>query len=163
MLAIAFVFLAVSCGPSTSSAKLPASSVTPSPTPAPSPPPGGPVPAQLLGDWFLPPAAVQSVGYRCPSPATAANCFFQMTLTATTYQQIRFGGSTKQLGGHGDVVVNNSEIDFFNDGFEGCPPLPAGIGRYSWTLTNGVLLFTLISDQCLRSSVVPLQGWSRTP
>jgi hypothetical protein len=161
VLGSAIIFLNSSCGQPTSSATSPL--VAPSPTPAVSPPPGGPVPAQLLGDWFLPPAAVQSVGYPCPKPPTAANCFFQLTLTATTYQQFRLGGTALLPGGKGDVVVNNNEIDFFNDGFEGCRPLPDGVGRYTWTLTGGVLYFTLISDLCGRSVVVPLQGWSRTP
>jgi hypothetical protein len=167
LLGIAIVFLASSCGQSTSSVKLPTPSAAPSPTPAaaasPSPPPGGPVPAQLLGDWFLPPAAVESVGYPCPSPPTAANCFFQLTLTATTYLQIRLDGIVKQPDGKGDVVVNNNEIDFFNDAFEGCLYLPDGVGRYTWTLTGGVLDFTLISDPCLRANVESLPGWSRTP
>jgi hypothetical protein len=121
------------------------------------------VPAQLLGDWFLPPAAVKSVGYPCPAPATDANCFFQLTLKATTYQQIRLNGTVTEAEGNGEVVVNNNEIDFFNDSFEGCLYLPYGVGRYTWALDGGVLNFTMISDDCPRSAVVPLQGWSRTP
>jgi hypothetical protein len=159
----AVVLFGSSCGQTTSSSSPPTPSAAPSPTPVASPPPGGPLPAQLLGDWFLPPAAVLAVGYPCPKPPTAANCFFQLTLTATTYQQFRLGGTALLPGGKGDVVVNNNEIDFFNDGFEGCLPLPDGVGRYTWTLTGGVLSFTLISDRCARSAVVPLQGWSRTP
>jgi hypothetical protein len=121
------------------------------------------VPAQLLGHWFLPPAAVKSVGYPCPTHPTAANCFFELTLKATTYQQIRLNGTVREPEGNGDVVVNNNEIYFFNDSFEGCLYLPYGVGRYSWTLKGGVLYFKGISDDCARYAVVPLQGWSRTP
>jgi hypothetical protein len=116
----------------------------------------------LLGDWFLPPAAVIGLGFKCPSPPTAATCFFQMTLTAMTYQVFRAGGVAKQPAGQGDVVVKDNEIDFFNAAYEGCPPLPDGVGRYTWTLTGGVLRFTLISDLCGRAAVFPQQDWRRT-
>jgi hypothetical protein len=162
LLAAVLLLLGSSCGQSTSSSTLPTPSAAPSPTPVASPPPGGPVPAELLGDWYLPPAAVLAVGYSCPSQPTAANCFFQLTLTATTYKGLRVNAGTTYGGGQGDVVVNNDEIDFFNDSFEGCPGLPAGVGRYTWELTAGVLYFTLVSDNCGRSVVIPLQGWSRT-
>src|SRR5450759_1681684 len=79
LLAIAVVLLASSCSQSTSSAKLP------TPSAAPSPPPGGPVPDQLLGDWFMamPPAVIEvRTGVPCPSPPTAEHCFFQLRLLA---------------------------------------------------------------------------------
>lgn len=158
LLALAIVFLASSCGPSTSSAKLPTPSV------APSPPPGGPVPAQLLGDWywFRPPADVTAVsGVACPSPPTPTNCFFQLTLTATTYHQAFTATGGSQFAGSGDVVVNNNEIDFFNGAICGLK-LPDGVGRYTWTLTRGILYFKLISDPCTRWEVYTDQGWGRT-
>jgi hypothetical protein len=178
LLGIAIVFLASSCGQSTSSAKLPTPSAAPSPTPAPSlpaasPPPGGPVPTQLLGDWFLPPAANEAINGNgvCQSPATAANCFIQLTLTATTYHLAVTGaGGRGQYAGSGDVVVNDNGIDVFNGALCGLQ-LPDGVGRYKWTLTGGVLHFTLISDPCSRYEVLAYQGygpypasdWSRTP
>lgn len=170
LLGIAIVFLASSCGQSSSSAKLSTPSVAPSATPvvsrpaaSPSPPPGGPVPAQLLGHWFMPPESVVSVGYPCPTHPTAANCFFELTLTATTYVQTRLNGTVSEPDGKGNVVVNDNEIDFFNDSFEGCLFLPNGIGRYTWTLTRGVLYLTDLSDPCPRANVESLQGWRRTP
>jgi hypothetical protein len=157
VLAAAFIILASSCGQSTSSAKVSTSSA------AAGPPPGGPVPAQLLGDWFLPPAAVEPVsGVPCPSPATAVNCFFQLTLLATTYHQAFTASGGTQDAGEGDVVVNNSEIDFFNGVICGLK-LPDGVGRYTWAITDGILYLTLISDPCTRSEVYTKQGWSRTP
>src|SRR5579864_2737031 len=81
----ALSMLVASCGQSPASAKAPTSAAAVT-TPAASPPPGGPVPAELVGDWYLPPATVLSYGFTCPSPPTAANCYFLMTLTATTYQ-----------------------------------------------------------------------------
>jgi hypothetical protein len=156
MLGMTIVFLASACGQSTASAKLPP------PSAAASPPPGGPVPAQLLGDWFMPPAAVEPVsGVPCPSPATVTNCFFQLTLMATTYHQAYTASGGKQAAGQGDVVVINHEIDFYNGVICGLK-LPDGVGRYTWTITAGVLYFTLISDPCTRWEVYTHQGWGRT-
>jgi hypothetical protein len=155
MLGSAIVLLASSCGQATASANLPAPSTT-SGWPA-----GGPVPAQLLGDWFMPPAAVEPVsGVPCPSPATTLNCFFQLTLTKTTYRQTFTATGGKQEAGQGDVVVKNSEIDFFNGVICGLK-LPDGVGRYRWAITAGVLHFTLISDPCTRWEVYTHQGWTR--
>jgi hypothetical protein len=158
LLGIAIVFLASSCGQSTPSATLPtpsaASSPTPSASPSPSPPPGGPVPAQLLGDWFLRTAVVDAIpGFAsnvCPSHPTAENCFVQLTLTATTYSLLAPDGG----GGADSVVVNHNEIDFFNAPSHGCLDLPNVVGRYKWTLTGGVLHFTLISDPCISAASV---------
>lgn len=161
--------LAYSCGQPTSSATLPtpsrAASATASAFTSPAAPPqGGPVPVQLLGDWylFLPPdrfAAITS--FSCPSQPTSANCFFQLTLSATTYRQSFTARGGRQSAGQGDVVVNNQEIDFFNGALCGLQ-LPDGIGRYSWSIVSGVLSFTLMSDPCGRSEILTAQGWSLT-
>jgi hypothetical protein len=137
LLVVAFLFLASSCGQSTSSAKQPTTSV------APSPPPGRPVPAQLLGDWFL------SNGY-CP--------LIKLTLAATTYHLAHYGDSSS-----GEVVVNNTEIDFFNAMPCGLQ-LPDGVGRHMWTLTGGVLHLTpLNQDPCPRGAFwLANQSYSRT-
>jgi hypothetical protein len=170
LLGAALVVMASSCGQSASSAKAPTASVassaaaTASLSPG-SPPPGGPVPAQLLGNWYLPPAAYMAINgydYPCPSPATAANCFFELTLTATTYSQVFSAIGGKQDAGQGDVVVNNHEIDFFNGVLCGLA-LPDGVGRYTWTLIGGVLHLALISDPCPRQEAYIYQGWTRTP
>jgi hypothetical protein len=97
-----------------------------------SPPPGGPVPAELLGAWFQ---------------SNNACALIQLTFTATTYKLTRCGESSS-----GDVVVNKTEIDFFNADVCGMA-LPDGVGRYTWTVTAGVLKFTpLISDPCPRGA-----------
>jgi hypothetical protein len=156
LLGITIVFLASSCGQSTTAAKLSA------PSAAAGFPSGGPVPAQLLGAWFMPPAAVEAVsGVACPSPPSATNCFFQLTLLAKTYYQAYTASGGKQAAGQGNVVVNNNEIDFFNGAMCGLK-LPDGIGRYRWTITAGLLYFTLISDPCTRWEVYTHQGWSRS-
>jgi hypothetical protein len=162
LLGIVFAVVASACGgQSTSSAKLPTPAVAPSAPPAASPPPGGPVPAQLLGDWFLPPAAAEAaVGVSCPSPSTTSNCFYELTLAPTRYKLVWRDGSLSGTG-TGDAVVNNNEMDFFN-GVNCGLQLPDGVGRYTWTLTRGLLIFTLISDPCGRSPDLSQQGWSRT-
>jgi len=157
---IAMAVLASSCGQSTPSAEAPTPAIAAA-TPAASPPPGGPVPAALVGDWYLPPATVLSFGFTCPSHPTAADCYFLMTLTATTYKWFDGHGGLKDPHGQGDVVVNGNEIDFFNG--LGCGlALPDGVGRYTWTLTGGLLSFSLISDPCGRDELVG-QAWSHTP
>jgi hypothetical protein len=146
LLGIAAVFLAASCGPSISSATVPTPSVAPSPTPSASPsqppPPGGPLPASLLGNWFLKPAAADAIlgaSNPCPSPLSAATCLIQLTFTASTY---RLTGQASD-GGKGDVVVNGTEIDFFNMAFCFDAPGFAGqVSRYRWTLIAGVLHLT---------------------
>lgn len=156
LLGIAIALLGSSCGGTPAAANVPA------PSAAAGTPRGGPVPAQLLGDWFMPPAAVEPVsGVPCPSPATVTNCFFQLTLMATTYHQAYTASGGEQAAGQGNVVVNHNEIDFFNGVICGLK-LPDGVGRYTWTITAGVLYFTLISDPCTRWEVYTRQGWSRT-
>ena len=154
----AFGLLASACGQSTSSAQAPTPAAVASAAPVPSPPPGGPVPAQLLGDWFLTPAAVDAL-IGCPKPLKAGTaCLLRLSLTATTY---RFGGTLPP--GPGDVIVNATEIDFFNA--PQCDQkLPDGIGRYTWTLTGGVLHLTpLNADPCGRSEYLTSQDFYRTP
>jgi hypothetical protein len=172
---IAFVFLASSCGQSTplatlptSSAQLPTPSVVPTgfggiePGTTASPPPGGPLPAQLLGNWYLPGAALMNaVGEPCPANPAATNCFFQLTFEATNFQQFFLYAGGYSGTSQGDVVVKNNEIDFFNEGT--CAlKLPDGVGRYTWRVTAGVLYFTLISDPCGRRDVYTNRGWRRT-
>jgi hypothetical protein len=120
------------------------------------------VPADLLGDWFLPPAAVEFIAPgSCPSPTTAANCFFRLSFAATTYHQGFTTRGGMQAQGSGTVVVNGGEIDFFN-GVQCGEQLPDGIGRYTWTVTGGILRFALISDPCPRADLYTYGGWSRT-
>jgi len=126
------------------------------------------VPAQLLGDWFMamPPAVIEAkTGVPCPSPPTATNCFFQLTLMASTsHMYFAANPGTEDLG-LGDVVVNKDEIDFFNGVYcevnQGLH-LPDGVGRYTWKLTGGLLYLTNISDPCTRAHFLSYQGWSRT-
>jgi hypothetical protein len=149
----ALVLLASSCGQSTSSSTLPAPSVALTPVVAtPSPPPGGPVPAQLLGDWFLPPSVAKDF------EGNAGCVLLKLTLTATTYQIAHTALGVCGTGSSGKVVVNNTEIDFFNGPSDVC--VDTG-GRYTWTLTSGLLYFTLISDPC-RPALRLQHGWSRT-
>jgi hypothetical protein len=113
------------------------------------------VPAQLLGDWFLPPAAAEAID------GNVACKLLQLTLTATTYQITHTALGVCDASSSGGVVVNGTEIDFFNGDHCGLQ-LPDGVGRYTWTLTAGVLHFTLISDPCGRAAMFPEQSWSRT-
>ncbi|HXC78187.1 MAG TPA: hypothetical protein VNU19_14175 [Candidatus Acidoferrum sp.] len=138
----AIVFLASSCGQTTSSTSLPTPTAASAPTPAGSPPPGGPVPSQLLGTWLL----------DTPNPdpglteAGIINGKIRLTLTATSYLAEpvnNYPGAPSPYAGA--VVVNNTEIDFFSE-TSGQPPchlqLPLGVGRYTWTLRGSVLHFT---------------------
>jgi len=148
---------------SSSSAKQPTkSSNVPSPTATASPPPGGPVPAQLLGNWYLSPASVTEVsGIPCPANPTPTNCFFQLALAATTWSISFVATGGIVVPSQGNVVVNNNEIDFFNSVYCGLQ-LPDGLGRFTWRVTAGILYFTLISDNCTRAHVLTNSGWSRT-
>ena len=162
VIGVASVLLA-SCGQATASAaKSPAPVAVTSPPPvAPTAPVGGPVPAQLLGVWFLgggdaapiafnPPA---TGGPPCPMPYSSVSCYFQLSLTATSYH---FYIGPQRLVTSGSVVANASEIDLFNGAT--CD----GVGRYTWAVTGSALLFTLISDPCGRSDILTYQSWSRS-
>lgn len=161
LLGIAFVFLAGSCGQSLSSAKLPTPSIAPSLTPVASPPQGSLVPTQLLGGWYVLPADINSaVGYTaCPLPSTPAKCSVQIVFTATAATWPNNLGFPSCCG---DVVVNGSEMDFFNDSVCGIQ-LPDGVGRYTWTLTGRILHFTpLNQDLCPRSAWLANRNFYRT-
>jgi hypothetical protein len=149
--------LTLACGQSTPSAN------QPTPSAGSSPPAGGPVPAQLLGDWLLPATAANaymaSVSETCPTPLAVATCMFKLTFTATTYY---FGiNAPGRTSGGGDAGVNGTEIDFFNGQACGLQ-LPDGVGRYTWTLSAGVLHFTSVNqDPCPRSPLLANQSYSR--
>jgi hypothetical protein len=151
LLGLMFVLLVSGCGQSTSSA------TRPTPSGAASPPPGGPVPAQLLGDWFLPPAIVIAV-----EGNSACRLLLQLTLTTTTYQ-LTHDPVCGVFSSSGDVVVNNTEMDFFSADVCGLK-LPDGVGRYRWTLTGGLLNFIpLNQDPCPRgASWLANRSYSRT-
>jgi hypothetical protein len=112
------------------------------------------VPAQLLGDWLQPPAVVKDFD------GNASCVLLKLTLTATTYQIMHTALAACGTGGSGDVVVNNNEIDFFN-ALAGPEGTCSDVGRYTWTLTSGLLYLTVISDPC-RPALRIQHGWSRT-
>ena len=93
-------------------------------------------------------------------PVSVATCMFKLTFTATTYYfEINAPGHTS---GGGDAVVNGLEIDFFNGQACGLQ-LPDGVGRYTWTLANGILHFAPMNqDPCPRSPILSNQSYSRT-
>jgi hypothetical protein len=88
----------------------------------------------------------------------------KLTLSATTYLV------QGEPAAAGSVVVNNKEIDFFSQTF-GQPncslQLPDGVGRYTWTLTGGLLHFALLiqsgylGDPCGRLAIAG-QSYIRT-
>jgi hypothetical protein len=149
--------LASTCGGSTSS-----SSITPAATS--NRPAGNPVPAQLIGDWLMAPQTVNLImsadgNPGCPKPVTADTCMVRFTLTSTTYQWTTSLGLDARPG---DVVVNRTEIDFFNGPACGLN-LPQGVGRYAWTVTSDVLHFVaLASDPCPRAVWLANQSYTRT-
>jgi hypothetical protein len=90
-------------------------------TPGPGWPAGGAVPAELAGSWAL--------GEFC----------------------LRLNGYTYDFGaGRGNVVVNGTEIDFFNG--EACgKALPDGVGRWKWAVDGTKLTMSLLGgDPCGR-------------
>jgi hypothetical protein len=129
-------------------------SVTPPPTasavrPTATPPSGSPVPAVLNGRWLQTNAALSQ-----PPTLTFYNGNrFELQISSRA-----FGGGVS----FGSVVVNGSEIDLFNGDMCGIP-LPGGVGRYRWTLENGVLQFSpLNEDPCsMRSLNVANQSYTR--
>src|SRR5258708_1146907 len=90
---IALSLLAAACGPPGSTA-----TVT-TPSAANGRPQGGPVPATLLGDWFLPPAIVVAV------EGNASCRLLRLTLTATTYR-LTHDPSCAAPPDPGEVVVH---------------------------------------------------------
>ena len=104
------------------------------------------MPAQLLGDWFLPPATVTAV---MGNPACNS---LKLTLAATTYHLTHASDPACGTSSSGDVVVNGTEIDFFSADVCGLK-LPDGVGRYTWALSDGVLQFTALgADPCPRGT-----------
>jgi hypothetical protein len=110
--------------------------------PSPSPPQGSPVPAQLDGAWKQ---------VRDPTVV--------MILTGTDFSSAGPAGSSA-----GKVAVNGSEIDFYN-GTLCTIALPGGIGKYRWTISAGLLIFSpLNSDPCPRAPyLADPKGWQRPP
>lgn len=161
IVSIAFALLAVSCGQPTSTAKQPTPAAALNQTPARSPGQGGPVPAQLIGGWYLLPADINAaVGYRvCELPSTPAKCSVQIVFAATT---VTWPNNLGFISCCGNVVVNGSEMDFFND--SGCGlPLPTGLGRYTWALAGNVLHFTPLNhDPCERFAWLANRNFYRT-
>jgi hypothetical protein len=117
----------------------PAGAIT---SPSPSPPRGGPVPAQLDGAW-----------------KQVADPTVVMILTGTDFSSAGPAGSSA-----GKVAVNGSEIDFYN-GTRCTIALPGGIGKYRWTISAGLLIFSpLNSDPCPRAPYLANpNGWQRPP
>jgi hypothetical protein len=114
------------------------------------------VPAQLMGDWYLQTAAVD-VAIGCSKPITGSTCRLRLNLASTTYS---FAGTAPSS--RGDVVVNNTEMDFFNAA-QCTQQGPEGLGRYTWTLTGAVLhLSPLNQDPCGRSSYLANNNFYRT-
>src|ERR1700730_8228937 len=96
-------------------------------TPTAALPPGGPAPPALSGDWHQ-------------GDTTNGS---DLILNGNRYEIQTSGGFSFGL-----VAVNGNEIDFFNGDVCGIP-LPGGVGRYRWSLQNGVLYLTpLNSDPC---------------
>ena len=127
--------------PASSAAGATAATVTSFPSLSPSAsaepwPSGGPVPTELSGVWRL---------------GTSAGT---MRLAGNTYA---FGQS------NGNVVVNGTEIAFFNG--SGCGiSLPGGVGRYSWTVSGSEAHFEALSpDPCGRSDLLAGVTWTKRP
>lgn len=122
---------------------------------------GSPVPAQLQGGWVMQVQEAHAIaGNQCPTPLAVSTCTFKLTFTPTTYNwSTNVAGFT---GGGGDVLMNGKEIDFFNG--EQCgEPLPGGIGRYGWTLSDGTLHFEALNyDSCPRQPYLANQIYDRS-
>lgn len=146
---LALYVLAVSCGQSTSSAKAP-TSAAPSTASVVSRPSGGPVPAALVGDWFQPQSVVRDFD------GNSACVLLRLTLTATTSQVTHTALGICGSGGSGDVIVNQSEIDFYN----GSGECADAVDRATWRITTGLLYFTSISTPC-RAFLALHNAWSR--
>ena len=147
-LLLLFPSLLVACGGASSTTSATAhatATASHTPMPAPSPPPGGPAPVQLIADWELTPFA--------PNPNNAVD----LIVNATTFS-FETSGDTN----FGDLVVNGTEIDFYNG--DGCGlTLPDGVGRYRWSLQGATLSFTpLAQDPCgMRSTHLSNQIYAK--
>lgn len=119
-------------------------------------PQGGPVPAPLLGDWFLPPAIVGAV------EGNSSCRMLRLTFTTITYR-LTHDAACGGLESTGEVVVDRTEIDFFNADVCGLK-LPEGVGRYEWTITAGLLHLTALkADPCPRGAAwLDNRSYSRT-
>jgi hypothetical protein len=143
---IAASLVAAGCGGSTTANTKSPSQPTSSPSPSASPPSGGPVPAELQGDWFY----------------HRADGWVALSLNGEQYglkgiQNPRFGAPAA-----GSVVVNGDEIDFFN-GDQCAIPLPGGVGRYRWTVSGDVLVLSPLNDDaCGRSEDLADTHYQRT-
>lgn len=94
----------------------------------------------------------------CPQPLEVSTCSVRLRLTATQYSWTTNLGLDPRAG---DVVVNHREINFFNGPACGLKP-PAGIGRYTWTVTGAVLRFASVgNDPCPRRAWLDNQSYSR--
>lgn len=145
-----FIAVVVAAGFSMSSCNSSASSPAPSPTavisltpsaqPLASLLPGSAVPAELAHQWFQ---------YQRGS---------RLLLNGNSYAMSSPAGSAS-----GNVVVNGTEIDFFNGNPCTIPP-PGGVGRYAWRIAGGRLYLTALNaDPCGRSDELPdAGGWSPT-
>ncbi len=154
IMAALVVLTSAACGPgvavpptpteaqsSAPAATYPHPALTPAASPA--PPSGGPVPSELLGRW---------VGKSDTIPPGAE----YLTLSATTYRLESADGAST-----GSVVINGEEIDFF-DASRCNLRLPAGVGRYRWTLVGGVLHFAALNkDACGRAAVLADANYRR--
>jgi hypothetical protein len=153
---IALVLLVSACGQAATSSK-------PLASPAVSSPSGVPLPPQLIGDWVLSPYEVNSIlvstgNGTCPLPLAAATCTVHLALGPTTYY---WSSNLDLREGGGNAIVNGSEIDFWEAGICGIP-LPAGLGRYIWSLTGGWLRFTALNqDPCPRLAFLDGQTFNR--
>jgi hypothetical protein len=140
--------LLVACGganPTTTATAHASATASRTPTPAASPPPGGPAPVQLIADWELTPFA--------SNPNNAVD----LIVNATTFS-FETSGDTN----FGDLVVNGTEIDFYNG--DGCGlALPDGVGRYRWSLQGAALSFApLAQDPCgMRSTHLSNQIYAK--
>jgi hypothetical protein len=134
---IALGILATACGQSTSTSTVTTRSTVNGR------PQGGSVPTNLLGDWYLPPDIVVAV------EGNSSCRMLKLTLTATTYR-LTHDPACGVFASTGEVVVNKTEMDFFNADACGLK-LPDGVGRYTWTLSAGLLHFAALShDPCPR-------------
>lgn len=91
-------------------------------SPTPAPPPGGAAPAELQGQWL--------------PPDGSGRLFIRADYWASG-------------DAYSEFVVNGDEIDFYNGRMCGLR-LPDGVGRYRWSITDGLLRFVpLTPDPCM--------------